>query len=62
MISTLSLSRFTSWAQTNSWRVPLNFSPTRFSWTYPMAYSKAKLKRTDNKTSPCFRPIWIGKF
>jgi hypothetical protein len=26
-----------------------------------MAYSKAKLKSSDDKASPCFRPFWIGK-
>jgi hypothetical protein len=26
-----------------------------------MAYSKAKLKSSGNKASPCFRPFWIGK-
>jgi hypothetical protein len=24
-----------------------------------MAYSKAKLKSSDDKVSPCFRPFWI---
>jgi hypothetical protein len=26
-----------------------------------MAYSKAKLKSSDEKASPCFRPFCIGK-
>jgi hypothetical protein len=26
-----------------------------------MAYSKAKLKSSGDKASPCFRPVWIGK-
>jgi hypothetical protein len=26
-----------------------------------MAYSKANLKSGGDKTSPCFRPFWIGK-
>jgi hypothetical protein len=26
-----------------------------------MAYSKAKLKSSGDKASPCFRPFWIGK-
>jgi hypothetical protein len=26
-----------------------------------MAYSKAKLKSSGDKTCPCFRPFWIGK-
>jgi hypothetical protein len=29
-----------------------NFSPTWFSWTYPMAYSKAELKSSGDKASP----------
>jgi hypothetical protein len=27
-----------------------------------MAYSKARLKSSGDKESPCFRPFWIGKF
>jgi hypothetical protein len=26
-----------------------------------MAYSKAKLKSSSDKASPCFKPFWIGK-
>jgi hypothetical protein len=26
-----------------------------------MAYSKAKFKNSGDRTSPCFRPFWIGK-
>jgi hypothetical protein len=26
-----------------------------------MAYSKAKLKGSGDRASPCFRPFWIGK-
>jgi hypothetical protein len=26
-----------------------------------MAYSKAKLKSSGDRGSPCFRPFWIGK-
>jgi hypothetical protein len=26
-----------------------------------MAYSKAKLKSSGDKASPCFRPFWTGK-
>jgi hypothetical protein len=26
-----------------------------------MAYSKAKLKSSGDRASPCSRPIWIGK-
>jgi hypothetical protein len=26
-----------------------------------MAYSKAKLKSSGDRASPCFRPFWIGK-
>jgi hypothetical protein len=26
-----------------------------------MANSKAKLKSSGDKASPCFRPFWIGK-
>jgi hypothetical protein len=26
-----------------------------------MAYHKAKLKNSGDKSSPCFRPFWIGK-
>jgi hypothetical protein len=38
----------------------VTISPTWFSWTFLMAYSKAKLKRSGDKASPCFRPFWIG--
>jgi hypothetical protein len=37
------------------------FHPTAillFSWTFLMAYSKAKLK--NSKACPCFRPFWRG--
>jgi hypothetical protein len=30
---------------------------SNYTWTY----SKAKLKNSDDKTSPCFRPLWTGK-
>jgi hypothetical protein len=33
-------SRSTSSAWSSSWCVPFNFSPTWFSWTFLMAYSK----------------------
>jgi hypothetical protein len=39
----------------------VQFSHTSFSWTILMAYSKAKLKSSGDKASPCFRPFWIGK-
>jgi hypothetical protein len=26
-----------------------------------MAYSKAKLKSSGDRESPCFRPFWMGK-
>jgi hypothetical protein len=32
-----------------------------FSWTFLTAYSKAKLKISGDKASPCFRLFWIGK-
>jgi hypothetical protein len=32
-----------------------------FSWTFVMAYSKAKLKSNGDVESPCFRPFGIGK-
>jgi hypothetical protein len=32
-----------------------------FSWTILMAYSKAKLKSSGDKASPCFILFWIGK-
>jgi hypothetical protein len=31
------------------------------SWTFPMAYSKAKLKSNDDKASPYFDKFLIGK-
>jgi hypothetical protein len=45
--------------QARSWRVPFSFRPSRFSWTLLTAYSKAKLKITGDKASPCFRPFLI---
>jgi hypothetical protein len=54
MVSMLFLSRFTSSAYTSRWYFPFNFSPTRFSWTVLMAYSKAKMKNNGDKASPCF--------
>jgi len=30
------------------------------SCTFPVAYSKAKLKNNGDKSSPCFRPSWMG--
>jgi hypothetical protein len=36
-------------------------TPTCFSWTYLMAYSKAKLESSGDKASHCFRPFWIGQ-
>jgi hypothetical protein len=53
----MSPSRFTSSAR--SWYVPFNFSPTWFSWSFLMVYSKAKLESSGYKESPCFRPFWI---
>jgi hypothetical protein len=57
----------TSSAQTRSWCVPFN---SNHFWTLPLplphflgpswAYSKAKLKSSGSKTSPCFRQFWIG--
>jgi hypothetical protein len=35
--------------------------PSGFSWTSLMAYSKAKLKSSCDKASPCFKPFWKGK-
>jgi hypothetical protein len=29
--------------------------------SFLMAYSRAKLKSSGDKASPCFRPFWIGK-
>jgi hypothetical protein len=49
MVSVLSPRRFTS-AYTSSWCVPFNFSRTWFSWTFLMAYSKAKLKSSGDKS------------
>jgi hypothetical protein len=31
------------------------------SWTFLVAYSKAKLKSIGDKSSPCFTPFWIAK-
>jgi hypothetical protein len=53
----LSPSRFTSLAQTSSWCVPFNFSPTWFSCTYSMAYSKARLKNGNHKSISLFQTI-----
>jgi hypothetical protein len=59
-VSTFYSSRFTSLAQSSSWHVPFNFSQTWFCFTFLMTYSKAKLKGSNDKASPCFRPFWIG--
>jgi hypothetical protein len=52
--------KFTSLAETNSSRVSFHFSLRWFSWTFLMAYSKAKLESNGDKASLCFRPFWIG--
>jgi hypothetical protein len=46
-------------AQGKSWCVPFNISPSWFSWTLLMVYSKAKLKSNGDKVSLCFRPFWM---
>jgi hypothetical protein len=51
MAFVLSPSRFLSSAQTSSWCVPFNFRPTWFSWTFLMAYYKAKLKSSGDKAT-----------
>jgi hypothetical protein len=43
----------------SSWCVQFNLSPTWFSWTYLMAYSKAKLKNNTNKAYPCFTACFV---
>jgi hypothetical protein len=51
---------FMSSGQAKCWCVPFSYSPSLFSWTFLMAYSKAKLKISHDKASPCFMPFWIG--
>jgi hypothetical protein len=41
-------------AMTRSWCVPFNSSPFLFSWTFLMAYSKAKLKSSGDNASLYF--------
>jgi hypothetical protein len=38
-----------------SWYVPFNLSPNWFSWTFLLAYSKARLKCSGDETFPWFR-------
>jgi hypothetical protein len=49
----LSHNRFTLPAQTRSWYVSFNFSPTWFSLAFLIPYSKANLKSVAVKASPC---------
>jgi hypothetical protein len=35
--------------------------PTWFSCTFLIACSKAKLKNSSDRASPCFIPFWIGQ-
>jgi hypothetical protein len=44
-------------SQASSWHVPFNFSPFWFFCPFLMAYSKAKLKGSEGKASPCSRPL-----
>jgi hypothetical protein len=39
---------------------PIQFQSHLVSWTFLMAYSKTKLKSSGDRSSPCFRPFWIG--
>ena len=43
-----------------TWFVALNFNNLWFALTSLMAYSRAKMKSSDNKSSPPFRPFLIG--
>jgi hypothetical protein len=60
MVFIFSPAMLTSSAQAKTWCVLFSFSPTWFSWTPLMAYSKAQLKSYGHKASPCFRPFWTG--
>ena len=42
------------------WCVPFSFKPSWFTWTLLVAYSKAKLKSSGNRASPCFKPFLLG--
>jgi hypothetical protein len=44
-----------------SWCVPFNFTPTRFSLTFLMAYSKVKLKSSGDTASHHSLLFWIEK-
>jgi len=59
MVFTFSPNILISSTQTRSCRVPFNFNPSSFSWTFLMAHSKPRLKSNDDKASPCFRPLRI---
>jgi hypothetical protein len=61
MVSMLSPIRFTSPAKVRSGCFPFHFSPTWFFYTFLKAYSKAKLKGSDDKASRCFRPFLVRK-
>jgi hypothetical protein len=47
--------------KTSSWHVPFHFRSTCLSWTFLLAYSKAKCKSNGDEESPCFGPfcVWI---
>jgi hypothetical protein len=47
-----------SWVNT---LLDMNILQDKISWTFLLAYSKAKLKSSGDKASPCFRPFWLGK-
>jgi len=56
MVVMLSPNKLTS-TQIRSWCVPFSSYPSWFSWTFLMAYSKARFKSNGIKTPPCFRPF-----
>jgi hypothetical protein len=51
-----------SQTSTRSWCVPFSFGLFCFSWTFLMVYSKAMLKCSGDKASPCVRPFWAVKW
>jgi hypothetical protein len=53
---TFPLSMLISSAETGFW-CAFSSSPSSYSWTFLMAYSKAKLKSNCDKASPCLRPF-----
>jgi hypothetical protein len=62
-MATFKVSAFSSWYNIISidQQLMYHFCTTLFSWAFLVAYSKAELRSSGERASPCFKPFWIRK-